>query len=98
MGLNVVLSPTAKQKLEELLIYLKNEWSEKIRQEFIEKLDSKIIQVSNYPTSCPTSDTFKNLYKCVVTKQTTFYYRIKTNEIEIATFFDTRQNPQALNS
>jgi plasmid stabilization system protein ParE len=96
MANKVVLSPTAKSKLEELLIYLKNEWSEKVRHEFIEKLDDKINQVSHYPKSCPESRTFKGLYKCVVTKQTTFYYRIKIGEIEIAAFIDTRQDPQKL--
>lgn len=37
MAKKVVLSPTAKTKLEGLLVYLKQEWSEKVRQEFIEK-------------------------------------------------------------
>jgi len=50
------------------------------------------------PDSCPKSSEFDNLYKCVVTKQTTFYYRIleEKNEIEIITVFDTRQNPDKL--
>lgn len=74
MAKKVVLSPTAKLKLEELLVYLKQEWSEKVKQEFIEKLDVKVNQVSHYPESCPESRAFKGLYKCVVTKQTTFYY------------------------
>ena len=65
----VVLSSTAKKKLEELLVYLKQEWSEKVKQEFIEKLDTKINQVLHYPKSCPESKVFKNLYKCVVTKE-----------------------------
>ncbi|NLP59458.1 type II toxin-antitoxin system RelE/ParE family toxin, partial [Lutibacter sp. B1] len=40
----------------------------------------------------------KGLFKCVVTKQTTFYYRIKfeREEIEIITVFDTRQDPNKL--
>ena len=96
--MRVVLSPTAKGKLEELLSYLKQEWSEKVKQEFIEKLDTKISQVSQYPRSCPESKSLKNLYKCVVTKQTTFYYRISKEEIEIITLFDTRQNPNKLKS
>jgi plasmid stabilization system protein ParE len=93
----VVLSSTAKLKLEGLLAHLKQEWSEQVKQEFIEKLDTKISQVSQYPKSCPESRVFKGLYKCVVTKQTTFYYRIKEDEIEVATLFDTRQDPQKLN-
>ena len=98
MALKVVLSPTAKLRLEELLVYLRQKWSEKVKQDFIERFDLKINQVSNYPKSCPESRAFKGLYKCIVTKQTTFYYRIKGSEIEIAALFDTRQDPEKLNS
>jgi plasmid stabilization system protein ParE len=95
--MEVILSPTAKVKLEDLLAYLNKEWSEKVKLEFIKKLDTKINQVSRYPKSCPESRVFKGLYKCVVSTQTTFYYRIKSKEIEVITFFDTRQDPQKLN-
>jgi plasmid stabilization system protein ParE len=98
MAKRVVLSASAKTKLDALLLYLQQEWSEKVKREFIDKLDVKIRQVAHYPKSCPESSTFKNLYKCVVTKQTTFYYRIKEEEIEIITLFDSRQDPKKLNS
>jgi len=72
----------------------------KPKNDFISRLKEKIDQIVLQPQSCPQSSTFKNLYKCVVTKQTTFYYRISTTEkaIEIITIFDTRQNPRKLNS
>jgi plasmid stabilization system protein ParE len=72
-------------------------WSEKVKEEFIEKLDAKINQVSRYPQSCPESNKFKGLYKCVVTKQTSFFYRINDQVIEIAVLFDVRQDPKKLN-
>lgn len=73
-------------------------WGLKSRDKFILKLTEKIKQIAIHPDNCPKSSEFKNLYKCVVTKQTTFYYRIKldTREIEIITIFDTRQNPEDL--
>ncbi len=66
--------------------------------DFIKKLTTKIKQVSEQPESCPQSTDFKGLFKCVVTKQTTFYYRINFDkkEIEIITVFDTRQHPDKL--
>ena len=98
MPKKVLLSPTAKLKLDELLVYLSQEWPEKVRQDFIEKLDVKINQVSQYPKSCPESGSFKNLFKCIVTKQIAFYYRIKDEEIEIVTLFDNRQDLKKLNT
>ncbi|WP_046756044.1 type II toxin-antitoxin system RelE/ParE family toxin [Kordia jejudonensis] len=97
--MNVFLSELAASKLQKLAQYLLEHWSLKTKDQFIEKLTAKINQVSTQPHSCPQSTEFRGLYKCVVTKQTTFYYRIVTesNEIEIITFFDSRQDANKLN-
>ncbi len=96
--MKVFLSELAESKLLKLSEYLLEEWNLKTRDKFISKLNGKIKQISNQPYSCPKSSEFKNLYKCVVTKQTTFFYRIiaQRKEIEIITIFDTRQNPDKL--
>ena len=97
--MEVYLSELAESKLLKLSEYLLEEWNKKTRDKFIQKLTEKIDQISLQPDSCPESSEFKGLFKCVVTKQTTFYYRINTKlkEIEIITLFDTRQNPEKLN-
>ncbi|MCK4663373.1 MAG: type II toxin-antitoxin system RelE/ParE family toxin [Bacteroidales bacterium] len=94
--MQVSLSKRAKNKLERLLEYLETEWSEKVKNDFITKLNRSIKQISFLPDICPESNEFPGLYKCVVTKQTSIYYRIKNNEIEIITLFDNRQNPNKL--
>ena len=97
--MKVFLSELAELKLLRLSEYLIENWNLKTRDKFIQKLTAKINQISSQPDSCPKSNEFNGLYKCVVTKQTTFYYRIihQSNEIEIANIFDTRQNPDNLN-
>lgn len=96
--MKVYLSELAENKLLILVDYLLVKWNLKVKNDFIEKLTQKIEQISNQPECCPQSKDFIGLYKCVVTKQTTFYYRIflDENEIEIITIFDTRQNPSQL--
>lgn len=96
--MKVYLSELAENKLLLLVDYLLVKWNLKVKNDFIEKLTQKIEQISNQPECCPQSKDFLGLYKCVVTKQTTFYYRIflDENEIEIITIFDTRQNPSQL--
>tara|TARA_R110000868_G_scaffold220257_1_gene471393 strand:- start:41 stop:283 length:243 start_codon:yes stop_codon:yes gene_type:complete len=74
--MKVFLSELAESKLLKLSDYLLENWNLKTRDKFIEKLSEKINQISIQPQSCPESSEFKGLYKCVVTKQTTFYYRI----------------------
>ena len=92
----VVFSKRARRSLEKLLVYLESKWSLKVKNEFIGKLDRCVLQISKHPESCPVSEEFPGLYKCVVTKQTTFYYRVKEKEIQVVTFYDNRQDPKKL--
>lgn len=95
--MRVFFSNRAKDRLEHLLDYLVKEWSEKTKDDFIKKLDRSIAQISKLPGSCPESKKFPGLYKCVVTRQTTLFYRIKDHTIQVITLFDTKQNPNRLN-
>lgn len=89
----VVLSPVAKEKLEQLLQYLRKEFSERTMRLFLSRLEKSILAIQKYPESCPESGKVKSIRKCIVTKQTVFFYRAVKNRIEILTMFDTRQHP-----
>src|SRR5690606_13598482 len=97
MERKIVLSKTAEKKLQKLFNFLTEEWSEKVKNEFIKKLDFSINSIKNQPESFPESKMQKGLRKCVVTKQTTLYYSFNIKQISILTVFDTRQHPQKLN-
>ena len=88
----VFLSPLAERKLELLLEYLTEAWGANSKKKYLEKFKKAINQISTHPESCPKSLEMEGVYKCVVTKQSSFYYRIKNIEIEIITVFDNRQD------
>lgn len=92
----VVISKTTQKKLDSLFSYLVEEWSIKVKNEFIEKLDYSIELIRNQPEMFPESKQGKKLRKCVVTKQTTLFYRFTSRKINVVTIFDTRQNPKKL--
>lgn len=95
--MKVYLSKQAEFKLNLILTYLLDHWNLKIRNEFLNLLKEKINQISKHPESCPKSEKHNGIYKCVLSKQTTLFYRIKdTKDIEIITFFDNRQNPEKI--
>ena len=96
--MEVFISELAEYKLKKLTDYLLEEWSYKVKKDFLAKLTAKIEQISLNPESCQKSMKFGEIYKCVVTKQTTFFYRVNfaKEEIEIITLFDTRQDPNKL--
>lgn len=98
MSRKVVISKTAEKKLDILFNYLIQEWSFTVKKEFVEKLDTSINIIKNQPEIFPESKKGKGLRKCVITKQTTLYYRYNSERINIVTIFDTRQNPNNLNN
>ncbi|MHA3787345.1 type II toxin-antitoxin system RelE/ParE family toxin [Flavobacterium hauense] len=88
----VVLSKLAQKKLNILLNYLEDEWSLAVANNFEVYFEEKLLHISSYPESCIESGIFRNLRKCIVTKQTSFLYRIKNEYIEIITVFDNRSS------
>jgi plasmid stabilization system protein ParE len=96
MTRKIKLTKTAQLRLDQLLGYLEEEWSEKVKQDFIEKLDKRVEHVRIRPSLFPKSLIKEGLHKCVVSKQTTFYYTYSQTEITILTVFDTRQDPNKL--
>jgi len=88
----VVLSDLAQRKLNILLDYLEDEWSITVANNFEANFEEKLLNISSYPESCIESGIFKNIRKCIVTKQTSFLYRIKNEYIEIITVFDNRSS------
>jgi plasmid stabilization system protein ParE len=90
--LEIRLSDLAAKKLDKLLDYLEKEWSLKTADNFEELFGNRLSHISKYPESCIKSKQLFNLYFCVVTKQTSFLYRIKKDQIEVITVFDNRSS------
>jgi len=92
----VYFSKRASKRLDILLKYLEFEWSLKVKKNFITKLDKSLKQIQKYPDSFQRSDLVKGLHKCVITKQTTIFYRFDNKSITIITIFDNRKDPNKL--
>lgn len=96
MEREIRLSKRAMRKLKSLLVYLEEEWSTKVKREFVLKLDKSLKHIQKLPDSFPESEKIRGLRKCVVTKQTTIFYKYSETTIDIITIFDNRQNPKSL--
>ncbi|MBT3303506.1 MAG: type II toxin-antitoxin system RelE/ParE family toxin [Bacteroidetes bacterium] len=94
--LPVYLSPIAEEKLTSILSYLREEWSERSANSYLETFLNKTEQISIHPRSCIESSEYKGLFKMVIEKHTSLFYRIYEDEIEIITIIDNRQNPDSI--
>lgn len=82
----IILSELAGKKLDILLDYLELEWSVTVSDDFMDIFNQKLDQIAIYPESCKRSKIFFYLHQCVVTKQTSFLYRIKTQKLKLYRF------------
>lgn len=92
----IKLSKRTSNKLAQLLQYLENEWSLKVKNDFIKKLDKSLLMIQENPDYFPKSDSIKGLHRCVVTKQTTIFYRYDSEYVYVVALFDNRRNPSRL--
>tara|TARA_R110002050_G_scaffold141251_2_gene266325 strand:- start:32105 stop:32410 length:306 start_codon:yes stop_codon:yes gene_type:complete len=97
MARNVIISKIAERRLENLFEFLLDNWSVKVKNDFIIKLEKCVTIIRKQPESFPSSEKEQGLRKCVITKHTTLFYRFDEKSIKIVTLFDSRQNPKKLN-
>ena len=83
----------ASKDQQDLYEYLLEKWG----IQTVKKLDVKIEQslnlIAKQPEMYPATGQKTSIRRCVISKQTSLYYRVNKYNIELLTFFDTRQHP-----
>jgi plasmid stabilization system protein ParE len=97
MNRKIRLSNRASRKLDKLLIFLEENWSLKVKKDFLLKFEASLDHIQKLPESFPESNKIAGLRKCVITSQTTIFYTYSDTAIFIVSLFDNRQNPNSLN-
>jgi plasmid stabilization system protein ParE len=92
MNKKIEWSPRATKEYLNLIDYLLSEWGERTEKKFSERLKNILSYILENPEMYPATTKRNNIRRCIISKQTSLYYRIKRDEIELVTLFDTRQN------
>jgi len=97
-GCIIEWSGEALSNLHAIFDYLETKWTERELVKFTNRLDTTLKTIAIHPEAFPLYDMQKNVRRCVLSKQTTIYYKpmITANKIFIVTLFDNRQNPAKL--
>ena len=93
MPLKIKWSPKSKATYLKILEYLEENWTHKEVKNFVEKTNKVLFLILKNPEMYPLSKK-RNIHKCVLTKQISFYYQVQEKEITLVTFFDNRENPE----
>ncbi|SMD45848.1 Plasmid stabilization system protein ParE [Aquiflexum balticum DSM 16537] len=94
MALEVRYSLRARHEQIELLEYIVRNFGQKKAKEIYDKIENTLDQISNMPHMYRVSKRRNGLRKCVFSKQTSIYYRIKEDYIEVVSFRPNRKDPK----
>ena len=92
--MRVVWTKTAQKRLQEILVYIQEEFGDNAKQQFRSRTMDFTMILQEFPEMGTLEIKAKNLRGFQLTKQTRVYYRIKGEQITILTFFDSRQDPK----
>ncbi|MFT7420280.1 MAG: hypothetical protein ACI9QN_001205 [Arcticibacterium sp.] len=87
--------PEAEITYAMVIEYLEENWTIKEINNFLDRTDEVVNFIAQNPKQYLYSKK-KDVYRAVVTKQISLYYRVNLNAIELLIFWDTRQNPNKL--
>ena len=80
------------RNLENILDYLKSNWSEKEVNNFKIKLSKQLDLICRFPFIFPKSEYQNRLRKAILSKQTTVFYEVRGSDIFITYIFVNKQS------
>ena len=91
----LIWAEEALDNLKGIIDYLERKWTAREVKKFANSLDQNLNLIKNNPKLFPEAE-LSGLRKCVLSKQTSIYYRIIRNEVHVLTLFDNRRHPKKL--
>lgn len=94
MALEIIWSPNAIKRFEEIIDFLNENWTEREIKIFIKKTVKVLAYISDNPKMFRKSLKRKSTHEALISKQVMLIYQLKPAKIELLTFWDTRQHPR----
>ena len=95
----LVWSRTAKETYLDILLDIQETWGDDTAVEFAEKVEStlKSIQRMPYMFQASPSSPDKKIRRWVISKQTSLFYKVEEDRVDLITFHINRMNDPNLN-
>jgi plasmid stabilization system protein ParE len=90
----LIWSIRAREEYAKLQEYLYEEWGEEITTRIIKEIDQTVLRIQNSPEHFPVFLKRRKVRRCVASPQTSIFFSLSNNTIEILSVFDNRQNPK----
>jgi plasmid stabilization system protein ParE len=91
--LEIIWKEPALKQIENICIYLTEEFSANVTQKFLSKLTEKVERVARFPESGQRTP-YKLVYRLKLDRYHSIYYRASKTQIIILYIWDGRQEPR----
>lgn len=92
----VVITDTAKEDIEVISDFLKENFSNNSRLEFLLLISEKLQFIERMPFMYPSSRSNIRVRKCLIHKNSSLFYEVTDNLISILSVIDNRINPDSI--
>ena len=97
MTYNVHWTLEAEYTFNQNLAYLDKEWTRKVLNDFLDRVDLVLLKMSSNPLLYPLYQPGNDVRKCPINKSIVLYYRVVDNStIDLITFWNNYQDPKNL--
>ena len=98
MSVSIRWTPDAINSFHRNIEYLQQDWSVKIGEDFIGRVDEILTQIKVNPYLFPIHRPKDKIHRCVINTRIILYYKIvDSGTIDLLLFWNTWQNPAKLN-
>ena len=81
--MQIEITDEAQQQLIRITDYLNAEWSSRVRDNFLDKVETAVRTISQLPFAFPEAPDLPGVRRSVAHKNTSIYYRVNSEKIEI---------------
>jgi len=94
LALKIRYSLRARHDEIELIEYVLRNFGQKKAKEIYLRIETVLDEIAATPEMYPVSKKQRGLRKCVFSRQTSIYYRIQEDYVEVVGFRNNRQDPK----
>lgn len=92
----VVITDNAKEDIEHIASFLKIQFSNQVKTDFLVNVSEKLLFIEKMPFMYPKSIKNERVRRCVIHKNTVCYYEVTNEHIIILSVSDARIDPDTL--
>jgi plasmid stabilization system protein ParE len=96
MALEVVWSEEAESQLDDIVEYLKENWTEKEIERFFNRLEDALNQVSQHPQRFKKSERKEGAREFLLSPHTTLFYSFNRKRLEVLLLWPNKNDPAKL--